>query len=157
MVLNNIGFTGCVYNSAANLILFGSTAGVSGPDNMQLPNFEYLCNGIPASTVTVTSVLPTTTTTVGYSKLETGSKCWDKQLPGVASRELCFGAAAASVGLAEKPQLEVNGNGFTGCIFNKLADTVLWGETEGVTPETTMVLPMWEYICTGHVTTPLYP
>lgn len=157
MALDNIGFSGCVYNSAANVVLFGNTPGVTPDQNMQLPNFEYLCNGLPAPTVTLTSVLPTTTTTQGYSTVPKGTKCADHQMPGVASRELCFGLASAIVGLGDKPKLEVSGNGFTGCLFNTVADTVLWGETDGVTPETTLALPMWQYICTGVSNAPLYP
>uniref|UniRef100_A0A7S4VPW8 Uncharacterized protein n=1 Tax=Alexandrium monilatum TaxID=311494 RepID=A0A7S4VPW8_9DINO len=159
MELDNIGFTGCVHNDAARMVLFGESDGVSGDANLRLPNFRYLCDGLPTtqtSTLTLT-VSTTTSTTLAYTKLRGGQRCWDHQLPDVASRELCFGRAAAAVGLGDKPTLWVDGNGFTGCLYNSVAGTVLWGVSDGVTPQTTLALPMWEYLCAGLVTMPIFP
>jgi len=151
MELDNIGFTGCVFNSAANVLLYGATSNANGESNLVLPNFEYLCNGIPQTSMTATTVSSTTSTTIAYSMLTGGAKCWDEQLPNVGSREECFGEAAQALGLVGKPQMEVHGNGFTGCLFNSVANALLWGETAGVTPQSTLALPMWQYVCMGHV------
>jgi len=154
MELNNIGFSGCVYNAAADMLIYGITPGVTSPSNMKLDTFEYLCSGIPTTTTTTTSTA--TTTTVVYTRLPPGRRCADRSLPAVPSREACFGAAASAAGLAGRFHVEVNWIGFTGCVYNGVAGILMYGVTPGVTPATTMALPHFEYLCGGEAS-PLYP
>uniref|UniRef100_A0A7S1RD69 Uncharacterized protein n=1 Tax=Alexandrium catenella TaxID=2925 RepID=A0A7S1RD69_ALECA len=154
MELNNVGFTGCLFNSAANMMMYGVTQGVPSESNMKLPTFEYVCSGIPTTTTTTTATV--TTTTALYAKLANGQRCSDFGLPGVLSKEACFGAAAAAAGLAGKFQLEVNFMGFSGCVYNSVAGILMYGQTPGVTPATTMAFPHFQYVCDGPAP-PLYP
>jgi len=162
--LNNMGFSGCVYNSGAQLLVYGVTPGVAAEENMKLPTFEYICNGIPTTTTTSTTTATTqtvtlttsTTTTKVYARLAAGQKCGDFQMPAVTSKEACFGRAAALAGLAGMAQAEVNFMGFTGCVFNDVAGLLMYGVTPGVSPEQSLALSHFVYLCEGHAP-PLYP
>jgi len=162
MELNNLGFTGCVFNSAANMLMYGTTTGVSSESNMKLPTFEYVCNGIPTTTTTTTATMTATTmttttattTTAVYTKMMAGQRCGN--IPAVPSKEACFGAAASYVGLSGKLTIEVNFMGFTGCVYNAFAGVLMYGVTPGITPATTMALPTLEYVCEGFAP-PLFP
>uniref|UniRef100_A0A7S2ATF3 Subtilisin n=1 Tax=Alexandrium andersonii TaxID=327968 RepID=A0A7S2ATF3_9DINO len=148
MELNNVGFTGCLFNSAANMMMYGTTPGVSSEANLKLPTFEYVCSGIPTTTTTTTATL--TTTTVAFTRLGAGQRCSDQSIPSITSKEACFGAAASAVGLGQKFKLEVNFMGFTGCVYNAIAGFVMYGETPGVTAANTLAFPHFQYLCDGH-------
>lgn len=212
MRLDNIGFSGCVYNNAANILMYGLSIGVNSESSMKLPSFQYVCHGLPATslatsstssatamanqvastttsstatasstttttvTTTTTTTMTTTTTTTAtttmttttvttttmttttlststrtavYTKLEGGAKCVDYQMAGVDSKEACFSMAAHSIGLGSVLQMELDGIGFTGCIYNTVANILMYGTTNGVTPETTLTMPNFEYVCYG--------
>lgn len=173
--VNNFGFSGCVYNTAANVLLYGVTPSLNSADNVQQPAFRYVCNGIPTTTSTATTATMVTgpltstatttathttttasTTTKVYSKLSGGQRCYNRQITDVLSQEECFGPAAQAAGLDGQPTLELNSLGFSGCIYNTASGTLLFGMDSGVTPATTGVQQTWEYICIG-VAKSLFP
>jgi len=162
MELNNLGFSGCVFNSVANIVMYGLTPGVTSASNMKLHTFEYLCNGIPTTMTTTTATVTTstattatiTTTTAVYTRMPAGQGCGG--IPAVPSKEACFGDAAAGAGLSNAIKLEFDYLGFTGCVYNAGAGILMYGVTPGVTPATTMTGPSFEYICNG-LAPPLFP
>mmetsp|Transcript_8042 Transcript_8042/g.18497 ORF Transcript_8042/g.18497 Transcript_8042/m.18497 type:complete len:492 (+) Transcript_8042:72-1547(+) len=62
-----------------------------------------------------------------WSLLPAGSLCTDYQIPSATSAAECFTVAAPAVSLSGKATLEMNGLGFTGCVYNPEADTVMYG------------------------------
>lgn len=145
MVLNNLGFSGCVFNSAADALLFGRTEGVGGAGNMRQRGFEYLCEGRPGDLER--EVQTTTIAPMSYERLPGGTKCWERVLAGIFSKEGCFGDAVRALGLEGARQAELHNRGFTGCLYDAEDRAVYWGVTEGLTPQSTAVLPTWEYLC----------
>eukprot|EP00420_Gonyaulax_spinifera_P035981 CAMPEP_0197876094 /NCGR_PEP_ID=MMETSP1439-20131203/5165_1 /TAXON_ID=66791 /ORGANISM="Gonyaulax spinifera, Strain CCMP409" /LENGTH=477 /DNA_ID=CAMNT_0043495363 /DNA_START=106 /DNA_END=1536 /DNA_ORIENTATION=- len=62
-----------------------------------------------------------------WTLLPSGSLCTDYQIPSATSAAECFTVAAPAVSLSGKATLEMNGLGFTGCVYNPEADTVMYG------------------------------
>mmetsp|Transcript_53346 Transcript_53346/g.128414 ORF Transcript_53346/g.128414 Transcript_53346/m.128414 type:complete len:343 (-) Transcript_53346:87-1115(-) len=162
VALDNLGFSGCLYNTASNVVMFGVTTSLLAEDNMKQPAIRYICNGIEVttstqtatSTTTVTAISATTTavtttTTKRYSKLAGDWNCWNYNLEAVTSQEECFGPAAGAVGLEGHEMVVRNEEGFSGCVHNSTSGALMYGTTLGVTPETTAVRPNFEYICIG--------
>jgi hypothetical protein len=144
--LDYLGFSGCLHNTVANIVMYGVTPGVPRERNQALSVWQFICNGIPTTTTTTTAAITTTSTTQKqYVKLDGGLRCVDQQLQAVLSKEECFAARALIGSVAGT--INLDGLGFTGCIFNSAANMLLYGVTPGTTPETTMTMPVWQYIC----------
>merc|ERR1719510_2336602 len=102
-----MGFSGCVFNTAADLLMYGLSDGITSEITPPFGAWQYLCDGVPTTTTTGTSTGTSTsgtstsaTVTKGpYSRLDGDTICADHGLPDVTSRDACFGAAMASVGL----------------------------------------------------------
>jgi len=146
--LDYLGFSGCVLNVAANVVMYGVTPGVPRERNRALPMWQFICNGIPTTTTTTTSatvVTTTSTSTKQYVKLDNGLRCVGQHLQAISSKEACF-ASKTFIGPVAGAY-DLNGLGFTGCIFNAASNTLLYGVTPGATPETTLTMQSWHYIC----------
>jgi len=120
--LDHMGFTGCVFNTVAKVIMFGASTGITSENTPAFSSWQYLCNGVPTTTTsatrtttaTTTASLTMTTTTALYAKLEGGARCSDYNIPDVDSKEACFGAAMSAVDLHGIPTYELNYLGFSG-------------------------------------------
>jgi len=156
MQINGIGFTGCGFNTVANILIYSETPAATPATHVILPTLQYVCNGVPTTTTTTTataSTATTSTTSPNFAKLGPGSRCADEGVPEVPSKEACFKTAGSLTGLGGTSTLEINNVGFTGCVYNIAADMLLWGVTAGVSAETNLKLPSWEYLCNGIPTT----
>merc|ERR1712150_219863 len=43
--VNFMGFTGCVYNNVAGVLMYGVTPGITPATTLVLPTLEYICDG----------------------------------------------------------------------------------------------------------------
>lgn len=150
--LDGVGFTGCVYNTDANVIMFGTST-----DQLTLSSWQYICDGIPTTTTTttttVTTVITTTISTVYtdiFSLIPFHENCAYYKIPDVISSSECFDEARPYVGLGAVPSLALDGMGFSGCVYNPGGNLVLYGQTSGVSGATSSV---YKYICKGLATT----
>jgi len=149
--INEVQFTGCVYNKGAGIVMYG----VSSGDNARVSSWEYICNGKPTTTTTTTTTASTSTaTTPGdtqiYSLIDTFETCSDYKIEDVNSTTECFDRAVPQLNLGSFTTFALNGLGFTGCVLNSLAQTVFYSETpggEGVTAG------HYRYICRGFAST----
>jgi len=155
--LDGAGFTGCLYNVDADLLMFGTSS-----QNVKINSWRYVCNGEFTTTITTTvstSTLTTTTftdTTItvqtgqGYSVIDFFETCSMYKIEDITSADECFSEAAPYVGLGAITTLPLNGMGFTGCVHNLAAGLVLYGNTSGVQGQTS---GYFKYICRGIATT----
>mmetsp|Transcript_81535 Transcript_81535/g.225817 ORF Transcript_81535/g.225817 Transcript_81535/m.225817 type:complete len:522 (-) Transcript_81535:20-1585(-) len=151
LAINGLGFTGCVLNVDANILFYGT----SSPGGLTLSTWEYICNGVPTTTTTTTRTISTVVTTSfvvagpGYSLLDYYETCADYKIADLASADECFNDALPYLGLTN-PTISLNGLGFTGCILNTDANTVLFSISTGGEGATA---GNWKYICKGTATT----
>jgi len=161
LLLNHMGFTGCVFNTVAKIVMFGASTGITSENTPAFSSWQYLCNGVPTTTTSATHTttattatsLTSTTTTARYAKLEGGARCSDYSIPDVDSKEACFGTAMSAVGLHGIPTFKLDYLGFSGCMLNVVASVVIYGVTPGVVGEKNKALPVWQFICNGIPTT----
>lgn len=159
MELHHMGFSGCVFNIAADLLMYGLSDGITTETTPPFGSWQYLCDGVPTTTSTQTSTgtstsrtsTSATSTTGPYSKLDGGAICADYRLPDVDSRDACFGIAMTSVGLGGVPTVELNFMDFSGCLFNAEANMVMYGVSPGNSRN--KASQSWQYMCLGFPTT----
>lgn len=149
--LDGAGFNGCVYNVEANLLMYGTST-----QTVKLNSWRYVCNGVATTTTTTTvstSTVTTTTVTLmldGFSLINHFETCAEYKISDIDNVNECFDVARPFVGLASLPTLQLDGMGFTGCVYNTAGNLILFGNTSGVVGA---VSSFYRYICRGFATT----
>jgi len=151
MQVDGAGFNGCVLNTVANILIYSVSPQVTPEASLALPSLEYICSGVPTTTITATSTATTVTTstsTAVLAKLEPGSRCWDEGVPDITSKDACF-SAVPYVGLSGVKMMQIDNMGFNGCVFNTVDNVLMYGVTHSLSAASSIKLPTFRYICNG--------